>query len=105
MRQLISKKLFIYFFLFIFLVTINNKNLSELNFYRINDIKVFGLNEEENLRFMIPDIAVLLKNSCSNYEIIIVDDNSTDQTTLDILSDVESVSGGQVRVFKHDLNK
>ena len=29
---------------------------------------------------MIPDIAVLLKNSCSNYEIIIVDDNSTDGT-------------------------
>ena len=50
MRQLISKKLFLYFFLFIFLVTINNKNLSELNFYRINDIKVFGLNEKENLK-------------------------------------------------------
>ena len=52
MRQLISKKLFIYFFLFIFLVTINNKNLNELNFYRINDIKVFGLNEEENLKIL-----------------------------------------------------
>ena len=52
MQQLISKKLFIYFFLFIFLVTINNKNLSELNFYRINDIKVFGLNEEENLKIL-----------------------------------------------------
>ena len=50
MRQLISKKLFLYFFLFIFLVTINNKNLSELNFYRINDIRVFGLNEKENLK-------------------------------------------------------
>ena len=50
MRQLISKKLFLYFFLFIFLVTINNKNLSESNFYRINDIKVFGLNEKENLK-------------------------------------------------------
>ena len=52
MQQLISKKLFIYFFLFIFLVTINNKNLSELNFYRINDIKVFGLNEKENLKIL-----------------------------------------------------
>ena len=52
MQQLISKKLFIYFFLFIFLVTINNKNLNELNFYRINDIKVFGLNEEENLKIL-----------------------------------------------------
>ena len=52
MQQLISKKLFIYFFLFIFLVTVNNKNLSELNFYRINDIKVFGLNEEENLKIL-----------------------------------------------------
>ena len=52
MQQLISKKLFIYFFLFIFLVTINNKNLSKLNFYRINDINVFGLNEEENLKIL-----------------------------------------------------
>ena len=52
MRQLISKKLFLYFFLFIFLVTINNKNLSVLNFYRINDIKVFGLNEKENLNIL-----------------------------------------------------
>ena len=52
MRQLISKKLFIYFFLFIFLVTINNKNLRELNFYRINDIKVFGLNEKENIKIL-----------------------------------------------------
>lgn len=50
MPQPISKKLFIYFFLFIFLVTINNKNLSELKFYKINDIKVFGLNEKENLK-------------------------------------------------------
>ena len=49
---MISKKLFIYFFLFIFLVTINNKNLSKLNFYRINDINVFGLNEEENLKIL-----------------------------------------------------
>tara|TARA_Y100001954_G_scaffold158112_1_gene167833 strand:+ start:307 stop:978 length:672 start_codon:yes stop_codon:yes gene_type:complete len=52
MQQLISKKLFIYFFLFLFLVTINNKNLSKLNFYRINDINVFGLNEEENLKIL-----------------------------------------------------
>ena len=52
MQQLISKKLFLYFFLFIFLVTINNKNLSEFNFYRINDIKVFGLNEKENLKIL-----------------------------------------------------
>ena len=52
MQQLISKKLFIYFFLFIFLVSINNKNLSKLNFYRINDINVFGLNEEENLKIL-----------------------------------------------------
>ena len=52
MPQLISKKLFIYFFLFLFLVTINNKNLSKLNFYRINDINVFGLNEAENLKIL-----------------------------------------------------
>ena len=52
MPQLISKKLFIYFFLFIFLGTINNKNLSELKFYRINYIKVFGLNKKENLQIL-----------------------------------------------------
>ena len=34
------------------------------------------------LRFMVPDIAALLQNSCSNYEIIIVDDNSTDGTNI-----------------------
>ena len=62
MRQLVSKKLFLYFFLFIFLVTINNKNLSELNFYRINDIRVFGLNEKENLK-ITNNLKFLQKNN------------------------------------------
>lgn len=35
-------------------------------------------------------------------EIVIIDDNSTDQTTLNIL---ESAKSDRVRVFKHDLNK
>ncbi len=52
MPRLISKKLLVYLFLFIFLGTINNKNLSELKFYRIKDIKVFGLNEKENLEIL-----------------------------------------------------
>ena len=52
MPRLISKKLLVYLFLFIFLGTINNKNLSELKFYTIKDIKVFGLNEKENLEIL-----------------------------------------------------
>ena len=38
------------------------------------------LNEEANLKFLIPEIIMHLPNNISNYEIIIVDDNSTDDT-------------------------
>tara|TARA_Y100001963_G_C6721154_1_gene419186 strand:- start:370 stop:993 length:624 start_codon:yes stop_codon:yes gene_type:complete len=47
----------------------------------------------------------IMKYISDNDEIVIVDDHSTDQTTLNILSEIEAASGGQVRVFKHDLNK
>ncbi len=52
MPKLISKKLFIYFFLFIFLVTINNKDLNELKFYKINNIRIHGLSELENTKIL-----------------------------------------------------
>ena len=38
------------------------------------------LNEEDNLKFLIPEIIMHLPNYILNYEIIIVDDNSTDNT-------------------------
>ena len=37
------------------------------------------LNEKENLKFLIPNLEVLINLSINNYEII-VDDNSTDGT-------------------------
>ena len=39
------------------------------------------LNEKENLKFLIPNLEeVLINLSINNYEIIVVDDNSTDGT-------------------------
>ena len=45
------------------------------------------LNEKENLQLLIPElINVVNKNDIENYEIIVVDDNSTDDTSLYIES-------------------
>ena len=45
------------------------------------------LNEKENLQLLIPElINVVNKNDLENYEIIVVDDNSTDDTSLYIES-------------------
>jgi len=43
MPQQINRKIFFYFFLFIFLGTINNKNFNSFDFPKINSIKVYGL--------------------------------------------------------------
>ncbi len=43
-----NKKISIYIFLFIFLGTLNNKNIYDLNFFKINNIKVTGLGKIEN---------------------------------------------------------
>jgi len=47
-------------------------------------------------------LSQILKYMSNEDEIVIIDDNSTDQTTLNIL---ESVKSDRVRIFKHDLNK
>ena len=58
MHQKKSKKILLFLFLFIFIGTINNKNLVHKNFFNINEILIFGLDEEkkkkiiENLNFL-----------------------------------------------------
>ncbi len=51
MLQQISKKILIYFFLLLILGTINNKFLSNISFPKIKDIKINGLDENENIDF------------------------------------------------------
>ncbi len=51
MLQQISKKILIYFFLLLILGTINNKFLSNISFPKIKNIKVNGLDENENIDF------------------------------------------------------
>ena len=43
MPQQINRKIFFYFFLFIFLGTFNNKNLNTFNFPKIKSLKIYGL--------------------------------------------------------------
>lgn len=48
MHHRTSKKILVYFFLLILLGTLNNKNLNKLNFPKIKEIKVSGLDESDN---------------------------------------------------------
>ena len=48
MPQKKSKKILKYFFLFLIIGTINNKNLSTNNFTKVDEILVFGLDEKNN---------------------------------------------------------
>ncbi len=47
MLQQINKKIFIYLFLFIFLGTVNNSTLSKIELPKINEIKIYGINQKE----------------------------------------------------------
>ena len=51
MRQQISKKIVIYLFLFILLVTINNTNFLNFNFLQINNLNISGLSSSEEKQF------------------------------------------------------
>jgi cell division septal protein FtsQ len=44
-----NKKILLYFFLFLFIGTLNNRNISNFEFPKINQISVSGLSELENL--------------------------------------------------------
>ena len=50
MHQQISKKIIFYLFLFILLGTVNNFKFSKLYKFKINEIKVYGLNNTQNLK-------------------------------------------------------
>ena len=52
MHQSKSKKILIYFFLFLIIGTLNNKNLSNLNFPNLKNIIVSGLDEKDNLELV-----------------------------------------------------
>tara|TARA_B100000073_G_C23569771_1_gene507620 strand:+ start:63 stop:725 length:663 start_codon:yes stop_codon:yes gene_type:complete len=52
MHQSKSKKILIYFFLFLIIGTLNNKNLKNLNFPTLNNIIVSGLDEKDNLELI-----------------------------------------------------
>ena len=43
----INRNILIYIFLFIFLGTFNNKNLNKIEFFKLKDIKIIGLQEDE----------------------------------------------------------
>ncbi len=50
MPQSKSRKILIYFFLFLIIGTLNNKNLNNINFLKINEIHVKGLDEKNNFQ-------------------------------------------------------
>ena len=43
-----SKKIFIYFFLFLIIGTLNNKNINNFYFFKIDKILIKGLDEKSN---------------------------------------------------------
>ena len=52
MQKQISKKIFVYFFLFLLLGTINNKYFLELKYNKIHNINISGLDEIENTKLL-----------------------------------------------------
>tara|TARA_B100001057_G_scaffold364647_1_gene367560 strand:+ start:13541 stop:14215 length:675 start_codon:yes stop_codon:yes gene_type:complete len=50
MLQQKSKKIFIYFFLFLIVGTLNNKNFNNLTFGKVTKVDVIGLNENDNMK-------------------------------------------------------
>tara|TARA_Y100000389_G_C17419236_1_gene495657 strand:- start:950 stop:1615 length:666 start_codon:yes stop_codon:yes gene_type:complete len=52
MPQQKNKKIIIYFFLFLMIGTLNNKNFNSIHFTKINEITIKGLDEKNNLQLM-----------------------------------------------------
>jgi len=52
MLHQINKKILIYIFFFIFLGTFNNKDLNKIKFFKLDDIKVIGLQDDENYQLI-----------------------------------------------------
>ena len=73
MQQRKSKKILIYFFLLLFVGSINNINLNSLELQNINDIKIVGLDVEDKLsllkkikNFNLNNIFLISKNDLIN---------------------------------------
>ena len=49
MPQQKSRKILIYFFLFLIIGTLNNKNLTKIGFIKLHTITVTGLGEKNNI--------------------------------------------------------
>ncbi len=49
MQHLINKKIIFYFFLFLIFGTLTNKNLKEINFFKVEQINIKGVNLNDNL--------------------------------------------------------
>ena len=58
MHQQVSKKILVYFFLFIIFGTLNNKNFTNSEIFRINNINVTGIENKNNLD-LIKDLDLL----------------------------------------------
>ena len=52
MPQQKNKKIIIYFFLFLIIGSLNNKDISNLKLGKINEINVTGLEKSENLEIV-----------------------------------------------------
>jgi len=62
MPQQKSKRILIYFFLFLIIGTFNNKDLNNINFAKINEIVVTGLDKKDNL-YLIRKLSFLKINN------------------------------------------
>ena len=62
MQQRKSKRILIYFFLFLIIGTFNNKDLNNINFAKINEIVVTGLDKKDNL-YLIRKLSFLKINN------------------------------------------
>ena len=58
----INKKILIYIFFFILFATLNNNNFQNLKFNEINQINIYGLSEDENLKLKKKLNSILNKN-------------------------------------------
>ena len=62
MRQQKGKKILIYLFLFLIVGSINNTELTRVKFEKIKNIKISGLNENENMKLIENILNLNLKN-------------------------------------------
>ena len=69
MHQQISKKFFIYLFVFLMLVTVNNTKLSQFNFPKIDNLEIVGLDETESKKLYENIKSIKKKNIFSLNEI------------------------------------